>query len=88
MRRDELIKVQRTNPFRPFRLHLSGGTSYDIRHPEMLMVTRHTVIVGLVENGDETDAGGEGPYIERATTVDLLHVTQVEELPQSNSRPS
>jgi hypothetical protein len=85
MRRDDLVQAQRTTPFRPFRLHLSDGTVFDIRHPEMLMVTRHTAIVGILDNGGERGTAGERPDIERAATVDLLHVTQLEELPRPGS---
>ncbi len=87
MRREQLLEVRRTAPFRPFRLRVSDGAFFDIRHPEMLMVTRHTAIVGIPQNGGEVDTGGE-PEIERATTIDLLHVTQIEELPQPKKRPA
>lgn len=78
MRRTEVIDALRTSPFRPFRLHVSDGTIYDIRHPEMLMVTHTSVVVGILESSDN----GEEVYpeIERSTTVDLVHLTQIEDL--------
>lgn len=82
MRRDDLIEVLRATPFRPFRLYVSDGSTFEIRHPEMLMVTRHSVIVGLLGGGENGNSGGAYPEIERSTTVDLLHVTQMEELPR------
>jgi hypothetical protein len=85
MRRDALIDALRTSPFRPFRLHISDGTTYDIRHPEMLMVTRHSAIVGILESGDNGDAEDGYPQINRSPTVDLLHVTQIEELQQRSN---
>jgi hypothetical protein len=54
----------------------------------MLMVTRHTAIIGILENVGDDDAGEGWPEIERAATVDLLHVTQLEELPQSKNDPT
>jgi hypothetical protein len=30
-------------PFQPFRLHLTNGTSFDVRHPEQALVDRTTV---------------------------------------------
>ncbi|MGL5097722.1 MAG: hypothetical protein ACRDD1_19210, partial [Planctomycetia bacterium] len=33
-------------PFEPFRIVMSSGQSYDVRHPEMAMVTQGNVLVG------------------------------------------
>jgi hypothetical protein len=85
MRREELVEAVRARPFRGFRLYLSDGGVFDIRHPEMLMVTRHSAIVGLPSNGGQEAAEGY-PAIERHTVVDLLHITRYEQLPQSESR--
>lgn len=37
-------------PFRPFRIRLANGQSYDIRHPEFAWLTTSTVEVGLDPN--------------------------------------
>jgi hypothetical protein len=80
MRRGELIEALQVSPFRPFRLYVSDGGMFDICHPEMLMITRHSAIVGLLD-ARETGNSAEGyPEIERSTTLDLLHITRVEEL--------
>ena len=34
-------------PFRPFRLVMSSGQSYEVRHPEMAMLTRSDMLVGI-----------------------------------------
>ena len=86
MRRDELIDAIRKSPFRPFRLRVSDGAAFDIRHPEMLMVTRHSAIVGILECGENGNTGDVYPEIERSTTVDLLHVTQIEQLQRRADR--
>jgi hypothetical protein len=80
MQRDDLIEALRASPFRPFRLYVSDGSTYEIRHPEMLMVTRQSVVVGILDNGGNGNSKDAYPEIERSTTVDLLHVTQMEEL--------
>ena len=49
------------------------------------MVTRHSAIVGLPENGPGESSPGY-PAIERHTVVDLLHITRYEQLPQPESR--
>ena len=79
MRRDGLVEALLSAPSCPFRLYVSDGGTFDIRHPDMLMVTRHSAIIGIVEKQD----GGVGagyPDIQRTTRVDLVHVTRIEEL--------
>lgn len=80
MRREELIEAIHAAPFRPFRLYLSDGRTFDIRHPEMLMVGRHSATVGVQENGGTEPAGQAYPQIDRFSWVDLLHVTGIEQL--------
>jgi hypothetical protein len=57
-------------PFKPFRLVMSSGETYEVRHPEMAMLTRSDILVGL----DETDEGVPG----RFKICSLLHVTAIE----------
>ncbi len=85
MRRDELVEALGARPFRPFRLYVSDGGTFDIRHPEMLMVTRHSALVGLPEDAGQEGAQGY-PTLERHTIVDLLHITRYEQLPQPESQ--
>ena len=33
-------------PFRPFRLVMSSGQTYEVRHPEMALLTRTDLLVG------------------------------------------
>jgi hypothetical protein len=80
MRRDELVKALRLSPFQPFRLYVSDGGTFDIRHPEMLMVSRHSAIVGLLGRAESSSSEEGYPAIERFTTLDLLHITRIEEL--------
>jgi hypothetical protein len=85
MRRNEMVEALRASPFQPFRVHVSDGTTFDIRHPEMLMVTRQSAVVGILESRDTGESGDVYPQIERSTTVDLLHVTQIEKLQRRSS---
>ncbi len=73
MNQEDLRDLLRTRPFQPFRMHLTDGTSYDIRHPDMALTTRRTVIVGV---GGQPDQG----LPERAVTVALIHIVRVEPL--------
>jgi hypothetical protein len=73
--RDEL----RRQPFVPLRMHLTDGKSYDIRHPEMAMVTSREVYVGR----EETSPGSG--IAKGCDLVSLLHVVRVEQVPLSPS---
>ena len=56
-------------PCQPFRITMSSGDAYDIRHPEMAFLTRAEIIIGL---------GERGGIPSRHRTVSLLHVTAAE----------
>jgi hypothetical protein len=39
-------------PFRPFRIKMASGSSYEIRHPQMILVGRTSVRVYTTPEGD------------------------------------
>ncbi len=50
---DQLRALLRRQPFRPFRLIMSKGNTYDVVSPEWMMVTATTTVVGIPgESGD------------------------------------
>ena len=57
-------------PFKPFRLVMSSGQNYEVRHPETAMLTRTSMLVGV----GETDEGVPSEF----RICSLLHVTSVE----------
>jgi hypothetical protein len=57
-------------PFRPFRLVMSSGESYEVRHPEMAMLTRTDLLVGV----GESEEGVPTEF----RICSLLHVATVE----------
>jgi len=61
MQRGELVNVLQASPFRDFRLHLSNGGAFDVRHFEVLMVACHAAIVGIAESGNNEDSGQQYP---------------------------
>jgi len=70
MRMHELQETLRKAPFEPFRIRLSDGRSFEVRHPEFAGLTRHSIFVG----DPATDE--EGP--ERMVQCDLMHVVSIE----------
>lgn len=73
MSRNDLLERVRQRPFAPFRLVLTEGTPYDIRHPEQVMVARHSAVIGLEGKADQD-------FYETTVLVDLLHVVRSEPL--------
>ncbi len=58
MKPQDLLDLLRRRPFEPFRLHLSDGAVYDVRHPDMAIVQRSKVIVA-VPGPDRPDGPAE-----------------------------
>ncbi len=70
MRVEEIRAGLRKVPFEPFRIHLSNGQAYDVRHPEFAALTRHSVYVGLPTTAEEVP--------DRMVQCDLVHVVALE----------
>lgn len=70
----DLLKRQ---PFEPFRVILSSGDRYEVRHPEMAWLTRTSLMEGL----NQTKEGVPGTY----RICSLLHVAAVEPISVSES---
>jgi hypothetical protein len=45
MRPEDILFWLKAVPFKPYRLCLNGGRSYEIRHPKMLRVSRTTMYI-------------------------------------------
>ena len=58
------------HPFRPFRICLSDGTSYEVRQPELVFVAQREIIIGLPKPGER--------FPRHMVYCDLLHVTRIE----------
>ncbi|MGD0519133.1 MAG: hypothetical protein ABSA26_16480 [Thermoguttaceae bacterium] len=74
MRPDDVLQLLRARPFKPFRISLSDGQQYEIRHPEIAIVSRSTVLVGI-----PGPRGPDGP-VEKVVTCALVHITRMEVL--------
>jgi hypothetical protein len=81
MRYHELYEVLHRQPFQPFRLQLTNGESWVIRHPDFAAVTRSSVLVFVSSEDDDIP--------DRFNQYDLLHVVGVEPVNgQGVRRPS
>ena len=68
---DELYRKVREHPFEPFRIHVSDGKAYDVKHPEQIVVGRRSSHVGLGDGG--------GPF-QKIAVVSNIHITRIEPL--------
>jgi hypothetical protein len=71
----ELLSRQ---PFKPFRLVLSSGQTYEVRHPEMAWLTRTDILVGI----DDSEDGVPAEF----KICSLLHVTTIEPLSNGSTK--
>jgi hypothetical protein len=74
MTMNELRNALRLTPFRPFRVFVTDGGSYDVRHPDLCMIGPRIAVIGI------PPAGQSEPILERYAVVDLIHVTRLEPL--------
>jgi hypothetical protein len=67
----DVLSALRKRPFEPFRIQVSDGTTYDVRHPELVMVGLGALAIGIPASGQEQ------PVYERLETVSLRHVVKL-----------
>jgi len=70
MTADKIDEQLHRQPFEPFRIHMSDGSSCEVRHPEFALLTRRELIVA--------EPPRTGKYPTRTAICDLLHVTRIE----------
>ena len=76
MRPEDLRNRLDDQPFRPFRVHLSDGSTIEVPHRDMVIVGRSTAVLPSRFGEDE-----EGRTLaERWRTVDLIHMVQFTEI--------
>jgi hypothetical protein len=73
MRPEELRTLLRRRPFVPLRIYFTDGSTFDVRHPEMALITRSTVEIGQ----EETEGSG---IADRVVYCTLIHIVRVEDL--------
>ena len=66
-------------PFQPFKISMSDGQEFEVRHPENAIVSRSTVYVAVFGR-----RGPEGPA-ERVVHFALVHITRMEALESAST---
>jgi hypothetical protein len=70
---EDILVWTRRRPFEPFRIVVSDGSHYDIRHPELCMPGVNAAIVGLPRDPSRL-------VPERFEFVSMLHIVNLEPL--------
>jgi hypothetical protein len=67
---NNIVDHLRRVPFRPLRFYISDGSSYEVHHPEMAIVTLMEVAIAI--------ASSKGELPERMVYCDPRHITRIE----------
>jgi hypothetical protein len=75
MRLEDIRSLTRKLPFQPFRVFLTNGQTFDIFHPDMILVTPGTAHISVPSN--------DGPQRvkDEVVIVSLYHIQKIEALP-------
>jgi hypothetical protein len=73
MRPEELKVLLNARPFVPLRIRMTDGRTFDIYHPDRVLVLR-----GRVDIGVAPDTGSD--ILDRVERCSLLHIVRVEEI--------
>lgn len=73
---DNIQARLRRQPFEPVRIVTTTGATYDIHHPDLVLVGRRFLVIGLPSAQNPSQA-------EQVTQVSLLHITELQDLPVS-----
>ena len=68
----QLRQLLAASPFRPFRIHLSDGSHYDVTNHDMAIVEQTTVDVGV-----NLDSDGIAEKLARCA---ILHIVKLEDI--------
>ncbi len=74
---EELIRLLKVRPFEPFRIHVSDGSIYDIRHPYQAMPRRTAVWITVPTTLERV--------VDEPDIVAMIHITRVTPLPATSN---
>lgn len=78
MRPDEIRAHLHKQPFQPIRVFISDGSYYDVRHPDLMLVSRSEIVIGLNAGRDRLP--------ERNAYLDPIHITRIEPVNGKHAR--
>jgi hypothetical protein len=75
---DDILARLRQSPFVPVKIIISSGQSFDIYHPDLVLVGRRDMIIGMASKKNPAQ-------YESTTRVPIMHVTALEDLPATST---
>ena len=69
----DIREILDTKPFKPFRIHASYGSNFDVMHPDFVWVLRSRIDIAV-------PASDQPGVLDRVHHCSLLHITRLEEL--------
>lgn len=75
MRAEDVKRLLQTRPFSPLKIFMSDGTTFEITHPDMAIVTRSWITVGIEDRTGDSDLG----IADREARCSLLHIVRIED---------
>jgi len=82
MLRKQLLELVGNRPVPPFRIHLTDGRAFEVRHPNMTLVMNTFVSIGIPEP-NEAD-----PLVDHFVDIELTAIRGIEMLAPSGPTPS
>ena len=73
---DDIQARLHERPFVPVRIVTSSGQSYDVSHPDLVLVGRRFLIIGTASNENPSQ-------IEAASRMAVMHVTDLQDVPNA-----
>lgn len=81
MRAEDLMEMLRKRPFVPFRIYMTDGQTYDIVHPEAVLVLRSRAVIGLRPDPETKIA-------DWSEDIALVHIVRTSAIPVEGRAPS
>ena len=76
MRPEDIRDLNRRQPFQPYRIHITGGKTYEINHPDQVLVLRSRLIIGV---------GGDDNIPDGSEHISLIHIVRIEDLSENST---
>lgn len=80
MRIEELTKLFKRQPFRPFTIHMSDGSAYTVTHPDQVILTPRAAYVGIGNSEDDA-------VVHDVVICDMVHITSLGPEPKRPRKP-
>ena len=77
MTADTFREILHRAPFEPFRIVMSSGESYNVMHPEMVLVSARSLVLAIPDSSH--------PEGERLAFCSYIHIAHVEILKPSRA---